>query len=103
LRVPRLTAHGVCRLLSQGLARNLTHTGRGTATLVPVGFGKPSAPISKTTISLPSWFATSIHFPVGSLLKFLGTLMPSVAWSIGVSFVPSHENAAMLLCPRFET
>ena len=48
-------------------------------------FGSPSAPISKTSTLAPSWLATSIHLPLGSMLKFRGVLIPSEAWRISPS------------------
>src|SRR5262249_9521025 len=60
---------------------NFTHTGLPTSTFWPVGFSSPvSGLISWTSRLSPSWLATIIHFPVGSMLKLRGILIPSPWW-----------------------
>src|SRR5262245_6160281 len=84
---------------------NFTHTHRLTAIVLPVSFPPPVAGSSPHTPTLPpSWLAISIHFPLGSMLKFRGTLMSPVMCPAAVSLRSSFTlNTAMLLCPRFDT
>src|SRR3954469_6544396 len=115
---PAVVAAAVCRNVrrvnrywsdmgedSYDFGTNFTHTGDPTSAFWPVGFSSPVAgSMANTRMLSPSWLATTIHLPDGSMLKFRGVLMPSPWWPTALMcpVASSMAKMAMLLCPRFE-